>query len=280
MTKFKRSSFKIYKQSGHPERFSRLKLQRSLERTGLPAHQCRKITSQVAQDIGEGTRTKEIYHKALRLVGENSRLAAVHYSLKRALFELGPSGHHFETFVSRYFSALGFDTHTCRTLPGKFVTHEVDVIVNRGKETYYVECKFHNRAGIKNDIKIALYVKARWDDLKEGPTGKSLTGFYLASNTAFSLDAVKYAAGTGLRLLGTNAPTEKPFLDQIKELNLYPITSLNRVKKSTRDTLLNKGIILASELLGQRPFLERIGLSADAIDTIFAEINLLMRKKL
>ena len=60
-----------------------------------------------------------------------------------------------------------------------------------------IECKSHNRFGIKNDIKTALYVKARWDDLKEGPDGKKVESFVLASNTSFTKDALVYAEGTG-----------------------------------------------------------------------------------
>jgi len=30
----------------------------------------------------------------------------------------------------------------------------------------FVEAKFHNRLGVKTDLKVALYVKARFDDLK------------------------------------------------------------------------------------------------------------------
>ena len=74
--------------------------------------------------------------------------------LKKAIFDLGPSGHHFETFVSRYFEEIGYTTKTCQTLNGRLVKHEIDIVGIKNGKRVFIECKFHNRIGIKNDIKI------------------------------------------------------------------------------------------------------------------------------
>lgn len=266
--------FNVLKSTGYPEKFSKKKLIHSLVRTGLPKRQCENIADEVAQEICEGQKTSEIYRKTLRLLRERSPLAGVQYSLKRAIFELGPTGHHFEEFVARYFSELGYKTKTCQTLKGKWVNHEIDVIAFNYQDKFYVECKFHNRIGIKNDIKTALYVKARWDDLKAGTAGIGLSGFYLASNTAFSQDALKYAEGTGLRLLGVNAPTDKSFLEHIKELKLYPVTSLKSLNKHAKQLLIEDGLILAKDLRGQDNLLFKLGFSELEIKNIQDEVEI------
>jgi hypothetical protein len=266
-------NFWIKKSHGGLENFSQKKLFSSLQRAGLPSKQCRIITDRVSKEVHEGSKTKEIYRKTLKLVKQTSPAAAIHYSLKRAIFELGPSGHHFEVFVARYFQELGYKTQICQNIKGHFVNHEVDVIAEKDGKKYFVECKFHNRVGIKNDIKIALYVKARWDDLKEGPAGKDLTGFYLASNTAFSLDALVYAKGTNLKLLGVNAPVEKSFLEEIKIMKLYPITSLRGLNKIVRNQLLDKGIILAQDIPRQANLLFQLGMHEDQIEKLMREIE-------
>lgn len=268
-----RRNLKILKSTGLPEIFSKKKLLHSLVRTGLPKRQCESIAEEVSQDICEGQKTSEIYRKTLRLVRERSPLAGIQYSLKRAIFELGPTGHHFEEFVAKYFEELGYKTKTCQTLKGKWVNHEIDVVAVNHQEKFYVECKFHNRMGIKNDIKIALYVKARWDDLKAGTAGIGLSGFYLASNTAFSQDAIKYAKGTGLRLLGVNAPTDTSFLDHIKELRLYPITSLKSLNKHAKRFLIEDGFILAKDLRGQEEMLYKMGFSELEVRNIQDEVK-------
>lgn len=271
-----RRIFNIIKSSGRPEVFSKKKLLQSIKHTGLPTKTCQKITNKVAVEISEGEKTKDIYKKALSLVAENSRIAAVQYSLKRALFELGPSGHNFEHYVSKYFEAKGFKTKVSRVIQGKLVKHEVDVIASKKGYRYFVECKFHNRQGLKNDIKVALYVKARWDDLKNGPEGKGLRGFFLASNTAFTLDAITYSAGTGLKLLGVNAPTKCSFLEEVKQLRLYPITSLKRINKTNKHKLLALNFYLAKELLYQYETLFRIGMTEREIDLLMLEIEQLI----
>lgn len=276
----RRRNITVTKANGGREYFSRQKLMRSLRRSGLSPARSNAIADQVTRELYEGARTKDIYRRALQLVKEVSPVAAVQYSLKKAIFDLGPTGHHFETFVARYFEALGFSTKTCQVIKGKFVSHEIDVIATKNGKTYFVECKFHNRHGIKNDIKIALYVKARWDDLREGHTGKNLTGFFLASNTAFTTDAITYANGTNLHLLGVNAPLEKSFLQEIKELGLYPVTSLRGLSKIIRNELLNKNIVLASELIQQKKILLQLGMTEADFAKVIREVEILQGKRI
>jgi len=146
-------------------------------------------------------------------------VAATHYSLKKSLQELGPTGFEFEIFVAKYFGAIGYETIVGVQKQGKYVSHEVDVVAKLQDKFSYVECKFHNDSGKKNDIQIALYVKARWDDLKDGQKGKLIKDFYLVSNTAFTSDAITYAKGVGLKLLGINAP-EESFIEKIKKYKI------------------------------------------------------------
>lgn len=272
-----RNNFNIIKASGNPEPFSKKKLYTSIQRTGLSPKACDTIVDSVSSELNEGFKTRDIYRKALSLVEKNSRIAAAQYSLKRALFDLGPTGHNFETYVAKYFNAIGFKTSTCQIIQGKLVKHEVDVVGQKGISKIFAECKFHNRQGIKNDIKIALYVKARWDDLKEGPEGKNLSSFFLASNTSFSLDAIAYAKGSGLHLLGVNAPSDKSFLDEIKELGLYPITSLRRINRLMKNKLIGRGFILAKDLLHQEELLNHLGMTERDIQTLKSEIEFLTR---
>lgn len=267
----------VLKNSGEEQPYSEEKLLRSLKHTCLSQEACSSIANEVTQGISPSTSSNKIYEKASSLLKKKSKLAAVQYSLKRALFDLGPEGHNFETFVARYFEELGYTTLECVTIPGMFVSHEIDVIATRPKKKLFVECKFHNRLGIKNDIKVALYVKARWDDVKAGPEGKTLTGYFLASNTSFSKDALIYAKGTGLQLLGVNAPEENSFLDEIKRLKLYPITSLTKLSTSLKREILFKKIIVAKDLLEQKELLQKLGCDEEKMSEVCEEICFLTK---
>lgn len=267
----------ILKSTGELEVFSENKLKRSLHRAGLRPKYCKEISKEVAQKIKPGISTNEIFKHTVKLIRKKSPIAATHYSLKKSLLELGPTGFEFEYFVSKYFEEIGFTTYVGIVVQGEFVRHEIDVVASKPNYQAYIECKFHNNSGRTNDIKIVLYVKARWDDLKNGPDGKYLKEFYVASNTAFSRDAIDYAKGTGLKLLGVNAPLEESFLDKIKKHKLYPITSLRRLKKIYCRELLLKKIILCRDLLNEKNLMIKIGMTDEEIHAIFNDINKLIQ---
>jgi hypothetical protein len=265
--------FRIIKASGQTEPFSKRKLRLSLARSGLSRKDSINISDEIFSKVHEGAHTDEIYRKTLELVKKRSTLASVNYSLKKALFDLGPDGYFFETFVARYFEEIGFEAHTSRTFPGKYVTHEVDVVAKLRQKKYFVECKFHNRAGIKNDIKTVLYVKARWDDLKEGPVGHDLKGYYLASNTSFSKDAITYALGTGLKLLGVNSPDGESFFETVKKLKLFPLTSLKSLPRFLKKELMKHGIVVAKDLPFRQKLLVTLGLDENELEKVLMEVE-------
>lgn len=271
--KYRDPKFQIIKSTGDLEQFNKSKLQRSLLRAGLRAKECKIITEQVAEKIHHGSTTRDIYKHTEKILRHRSTVAATHYSLKKSILELGPTGYEFESYVAKYFEALGFNTDVGVTLQGKFVRHEVDVVASRPNNLIYVECKFHNNSGRKNDIKIVLYIKSRWDDLKNGPDGKHLKSFYVATNTIFTTDAILYAEGVGLKLLGVNAPADESFLDKIKKLKLFPITSLKNLKKSYCRELIRKNIILCSELLYERELLLSFGMKVEEVESLFRDIE-------
>ncbi|MBY0415733.1 MAG: restriction endonuclease [Bdellovibrionales bacterium] len=252
------------------------KFQRSLLHAGLEPKYRKEIGNEVIKHVYPGIKTKEIYNHAIKLIKKSSSLAAIKYSLKKSILQLGPTGFVFEKFVARYFEALGFKTFVGIVLQGEFVRHEVDVVAYKNNFQIYVECKFHNVMTTKNDIKTALYVKARWDDLKNGPDGKYLKNFYIASNTSFTSDAITYAKGCGLMLLGVNSPEEVSFLDLIVKHQLYPITSLRRLKKIYCIELINRNLLLCSDLLKSKKILLKIGMSEEEIKNIFRDINRLL----
>lgn len=254
------------------EIFSPAKLHRSLQYAGLSRSRANRIVDEVKKNVSAGDSTKDIYRRAYSLVRRESFVAAVHYSLKNSLLQLGPTGFIFEVFVSKLFQEAGFEVKTGVTFQGLWVRHEVDVIVTKDGKRYFIECKFHNNSGHKNDIKVVLYIKARWDDLKQGPEGHNLAGYYVASNTSFTTDALKYAEGSGLELLGVNAPQGKSFIQIVEERKLYPITSLTRLKKNIRQQLLSRNIVLCKELLDNRLVLEQLGLDIDQINLLFKDI--------
>lgn len=270
-------SVEIVKTDGTVEPFDGMKLEWSLRRAGATTHTAERIRHTIEGSIAAGAMTQEIYKRAFQMLRHDARPAAARYSLRRALFEFGPSGHPFENYISELFKAEGWEVEYRRMIPGKCVTHEVDVYAHREGEYLAAELKYHNDPGYKTDVKVALYVKARFDDIwqcdpKEDKTCKVDHGF-LITNTKFTRDAVQFAKCSGIQLLGWSYPSEGSLYDRIVATGLYPITALTMLKKAEKRLLIDQGIVTCEQVRQNRDLLRAISISPERIGGILAEAN-------
>ena len=156
----------ITKNNGTKELFEEEKLIESLRNSGGSPALIEKVVDHIEKEMIEGMSTNDIYRHAFEVLRRESAPAASRYSLRRALTELGPNGFPFEKFVAEILKAQGYETLTDQVVHGHCVPHEVDVAAWNADKLIMVEAKFHNEFGLKSDIKTALYIKARFDDLK------------------------------------------------------------------------------------------------------------------
>ena len=97
-------SFDIIKSSGEKVKFSLEKLRTSLSRTGAEKEIVDQILDKVRDELYQGISTKEIYNRAFSLLKKKKSYLASKYKLKKAIYELGPTGFPFERFVSAILS--------------------------------------------------------------------------------------------------------------------------------------------------------------------------------
>lgn len=194
--------------------------------------------------------------------------------MKQSLYALGPTGYPFEVLCSELFKAKGFKTSVSVTKRGKYVSHEVDVIATRADKVVYCECKFHSQKHHKNDIKIPLYVYARYLDLKSSNRGRDFS-YALLTNTCFSKDAIKYSKGVGLDLFSMNYPKKNTFIDLIKKYKVFPVTALHSLKVRSKKELLEKRIVVIKQI--KVSDLNEIGLNETEITKVLQEIKILTR---
>ena len=268
----------ITKADGTKEPFNRGKLESSLLRTGADRVTMEKIADHIQNELADGATTADIYRHAFDLLATDFRPAAHKYSLRRAIMELGPAGYPFEKFVADLFRARGFEAVTDQIVRGKCVDHEVDVVAWKGDELVMVEAKFHNELGIKSDLKVALYVKARTDDLllsefDFGGKTRKLTQGMLVTNTKFTQKAIEYAACEGLRLVGWNYPSQGNLEHMIEDAGLHPVTSLPNLSVENRRILIANGLVLCKDVLANKEKLSGFGISATDTDSIVADAN-------
>lgn len=269
----------IIKTDGTIEPFDGMKLEWSLRRAGASTHTAERIRHTIENSLAPGSQTQDIYRRAFQMLRHDSRPSAARYSLRRALFEFGPSGHPFEAYIAELFKKEGWEVEYRRIIPGKCVSHEVDVYAKRGGEFLAAELKYHNDPGYKTDVKVALYVKARFDDIWQCDPTVSKTcpvdhGF-LITNTKFTRDAVQFANCSGISLLGWSYPDEGNLYDRIIATGLYPVTALTMLKKSEKNLLIEQGIVTCEQVREHRDVLRAFAIPAERIGSILAEANTL-----
>jgi hypothetical protein len=266
----------ITKADGSKELFEEGKLADSLRNSGGSPEVIEKIISQVAQEMHDGMKTSEIYRHAFRHLREHSMPVAVKYSLRRALSELGPDGFPFEKYISRIFQAWGYETLTDQTVFGGCVSHEVDVVAWNKQKLIMVEAKFHNEFVLKSDLKVVLYIKARFDDLKDnsyayGGVHRKLDEGWLITNTKFTDQAIKYGECKNIKMVGWNYPKTGNLQSIIEDLRLHPFTCLTTLSNVHKKLLLAKGVILCKDLVDHPNVLKEIGMPMNEAQKVYDE---------
>jgi len=261
----------VIKSDGTKQLFEEEKLIQSLKRVGANEEATEDIVDEIEKEMRDGMTTTEIYSHAFELLKKHSHHAAVKYSMRRAIFELGPDGFPFEKFVARIFNVWGYEAVTDQIVMGSCVDHEVDVVAWKDKELAMVEAKFHNEIGTKSDLKVVLYIKARCDDLSQsifnfGGAERKLTERWLVTNTKFTDKAVKYGECNNLKMIGWNYPQEANLQKIIEKYSLHPITSLSSLSHNQKRDLIGRGALLCSDITKTPQFIHDIG-ADDAMTT-------------
>jgi HJR/Mrr/RecB family endonuclease len=262
----------ITKASGEQEEFSTKKFQSSLRKAGANPELIQSITDAVVNDPSM-TSTRAIYTYAFNQLHKQYPPAAARYNLKFALAGLGPSGYPFERFVAELFKHKGFETKVGQLIPGFCVTHEVDVILTKKNLHIMAECKFH-QPHLKADIKVPLYIKARFDDIQKQLNGNQNIAFdevWIVTNTKFTTQATAYAECVGIKLISWSYPAQNNIAQMIDAIGFQPITVLTSLTQKQKNTLINEGIVLCKDLMNAQKLLERIGLSGKKIGYVLDE---------
>lgn len=271
------NSINITKKTGERVIFNPNKLKQSLIRSGASNKDSEDISAIVCDKIVDGMSTHKIYRLAYELLRKRSGKVAGRYKLKKAIFEMGPTGYPFERLVSKLIASKGFKTESGVVLNGKCVQHEVDVYAKNNSKVIFTECKFHNDGHKKSDVKVSLYVKSRFEDLKSEHKNNASEIYdyegWLVTNTRFTIDATKFGKCSGLKLISWDYPEKGNLRHMIDESGFHPITTMRSVTKKEKTILLDKEIILCRQMEENKDILRKIGISERRILKIINEAN-------
>ncbi len=267
-----RSHTLIIKADGEREAFDPAKLEHSLQLAGASSTMRARILSHVMHELQPGMLTEDIYRRAYDILRKEEQTpVAARYSIKRAVFALGPSGFPFEQFLTEVLRAHGWNARAEVTLTGRCAPHEVDVLAEKNGKRIGIEAKFHNDPSGKTDIRDALYVKSRYDDLRAAPqASQRVDEGWLVTNTRFTRNAIRYAQCSNLTLVGWDFPRTRGLLHLIEEGHVHPLTCLTTLSEGEKRRLLEKKVVLCKQALTQH-ILQESGVKPARIPLVLDE---------
>ncbi len=270
------SQILITKANGDIVPFSVDKLRRSLRNAGASEEAAGDVADEILRSLESGATTKKIYRQAFDLLKQTNRPVAARYRLKEAIMALGPSGFPFEKYFGEILKHQGYSVQVGQIVQGRCVTHEIDVIAEKDNDQIMVECKYHNQPGKVTDVKVPLYIRSRFLDVKdvweEQPQNRSkVHQGWVATNTRFTGDALRYGLCKGMHMVSWDFPQKSSLKDQIDTLGLYPITCLTTLTSQEKRLLLEKNIVLCKELCRQPDWLAQIGVTSLRIEKTMEE---------
>jgi hypothetical protein len=276
----KNSELHIIKASGEKVKFSIEKVANSLRKAGADEQEIQEILEQLKEELYEGISTKIIYNRAFNLLKKKNSLSASKYKLKKAIYELGPTGFPFERFIAAILKNSEYKVEVGKILQGNCVTHEIDVIAKKDNKTIWIECKFHNEQGQNCNVKIPLYVHSRFRDIenfnktkKQNP--EPFSEGWLVTNTRFTTEALKYGKCADLHLLSWDYPNKNGLKDWIDQTGLYPITVSTLLTARETQFLLSRDVVLCRELIKDNFYLDHLEISESRKTRILNEMELL-----
>ena len=256
----------VIKASGRIEAFDLRKLTASLIRSGAPGDVASDIASKVESQVSASSSTRHIYRLAKKMLRQYNHASGMRYSIKKAISSLGPSGYPFEKYFGKILTAYGYAVELNRKIEGHCVQHEVDLVASKENNHYMIECKYHIEGGSATDVKIALYVHSRFEDIRKAFELKKaethLTQGWLVTNTRCTSDAIRYAHCVGLKVVSWRYPEGESLESMIERRRLYPVTILSSAKKQSLDMLFSNNFILAQDIadMDEETFIRKSGL--------------------
>lgn len=273
----------VKKASGQLQPFSEEKVMLSLKRASVDSNLAESILTHLKGELYDGIPTQRVYSHIFELLKKENPFLLGRFNLKKAIMELGPTGYPFEKFVGATLKHYGYQVETGVNVFGRCVNHEVDVVAEKDSQHFMIECKFHNQPGGFSDVKVALYVKARFDDIeavwKEKPGHQTkFHQAWLVTNTRLTSDAIQYGECAGMKLIGWNYPNKGSLRDLIEDSGLHPITCLTSLTHTQKQILLSHDIVLCKNLLDIRSnILTYLNLSVAQMEKLKDEVEQLCR---
>lgn len=265
---------KIIKKFNEEENFDEEKFCQKLITIGIDPKTSQKICQKIYNQLPPVIKSTDLFKITLNELKKINNYYALRYNLKKAIFDLGPSGYPFEQYFAKILAEYGYETIINEFIEGKCLSYEIDIVAVKDNKHYIIECKFHNTFEIVSDLKNVLYVYGRWIDINEK---YPYLIPWLVTNTKLSLEAINFANCRNIKLTAWKYPPEESLEKLIENKNLYPVTIILNANKFIIKKFLENHYVLTNDLL--RDEVENIskktGIDKQKIKKIIEEIKIL-----
>ena len=262
----------VIKANGEKEPFSEDKLRNSIQRAGIENEFQNELVRKIKEQLYDNIPTSKIYDYVIRFLDDSNKPMSGKYSLKKAIMDLGPSGYPFEDFIAEVLKRMGFTTKTRVAIAGSCINHEVDVVAEKDGKKIMVEAKFHNLTGTKTKVHVALYTKARFDDIKER---SNLDEAWIVTNTKTTTDVIDYARCSGMHVISWDFPNNGSLRDLIEKSRLHPVTALTSLSFSQKQQLLSDHVVLCKDIYDNEALLDVLHLDKKKKQAVLSEAKFL-----
>jgi hypothetical protein len=275
---FLNKSKKIVKKTGQKELFLPEKLCDSIIKVGASDELAQQVCSIVSESVRSGVSTDKIFTTTRKYLKDFDPKIAALYALERGLSALGPSGFIFEQYVAALFQEMNYDVQTNVYMEGEGVTHEIDVLAEKGNTVFVIEAKYRNEYQTKTHINQVMYADARLQDVKRQAVKKGdMREYYMwvVTNTRFTDNAINYVEYRDIQLMGWDYPKYINLKKIVSDRKLYPVTILPSITHKALKGLAADGIILVKSLceMTSLDFQKYYKLSRTLSDKLVREVN-------
>lgn len=257
----------VIKASGEKQAWDPVRLLQSIRRAGVSDKIARQVVHTLDRRLQGKVTSARIFSEVSDLLAAHDAVWAARYGLKQAIMALGPEGYRFERLTASILAAQGFAVQVGQVVEGHCVAHEVDVVALKDDKHYMVECKFHTARGKKCDVKIPLYIYARFKDVEERwmTLPGHMTRFHqawLVNNTRFTTDALQFGTCRGMHLVCWDYPEGGSLRELVEQTSSWPLTCIHLLSKREKEFLMDNGMLLCKDLLARPSVLEEAGIEA------------------
>ena len=236
--------------------------------------QTRKLLTRLQRKSKEdsitGIPTAKILQMIFQLMRRYKPSVRHFFDLRKGISLMSPKPE-FEMFVRVLLAHHGFEVKPNLILRGKCGLREVDAIASKDGVTYFVEAKHHLSYHALTGLDESRIARAVLEDVTEGfmlgRTDLKIDRAMIVTNTRYSEHAIQYGDCRKILQIGWSSPQNRGLQEIIEAKELYPLSCLRGLKSEVRLRLVEFGVVLIKQLLGENSFAlaRKTGLSQETL---------------